>query len=243
MMIDISVILATRDEESYIGKTLKRVVEAVREARKRNINTEIIVVDSSTDNTVKEAKRFTKDVHAFPPKGISKARNQGAALAKGKILVFMDADTILQRTSLVDVFNDFEDSAVSTVISRVSPLYKQKSLSGILFYIIDEAYVRLCSRLKFLIRFYNRGDMTAVRKKIFDRVNGFNEMLCMLEVTDLLHKASYYGKTKVMSTTVFDSGRRLNKWGLLKCYNIWWRNYFCFYVLKRLYDSTYEVVR
>jgi glycosyltransferase involved in cell wall biosynthesis len=242
-MIDISVILASKNEEKYIGYTLEKVDEASGEARKQNINTEIIIIDSSTDDTFKEAKSFTENVYAFIPKGVSKARNYGASLARGKILVFMDADTIMQRTSLIDIFNDFKDSTTVSTIPYVLPLYRQKSFSSILFYVIDKKYVKLCAYVKFFIKFYNRGDMTAIRKDIFGKINGFDEKLHMLEITDLLLKASSYGKIKVLSTPVFESGRRLKRWGLLKSYKVWWKNYFSFYVFKHLHDSKYEVVR
>jgi len=243
MMVDVSVIIASKNEEEYIGNTLEKVVEANCEARKQNISAEIIVIDSSTDNTFEVAKRFTKNVHPFLPKGVSRARNYGANMAKGKILVFMDADTIMQKTSLIDVFNVFRDDAVASVIPHVLPLYGQKPFSHILFYVVDETFVTLCAYVKFFIKFYNRGDMIAVRKDVFDRTNGFDERLYMLEITDLLRKASSYGETKVLSTPVFESGRRLKQWGLLKSYTMWWKNYFSFYVFKRLYDPRYEAVR
>ncbi len=243
MTIDISVILASRNEEMFIGSTLEKVVEASREARKRNINTEIMVIDSSTDNTLEEAKRFTKNVWAFLPEGVSKARNYGASLAKGRILVFMDADTSIQRASLIDIFNDFRENAIVSAISRVLPSRRHKPFSHILFYIVDGIFVKLCAHVKVLIKFYNRGDMIAIRKDTFERISGFDEKLCILEITDLLHRASFCGKIRVLSTPVFESGRRLKQWGLLKSYKIWWRNYFSFYVFKRPYDSNYEAVR
>jgi glycosyltransferase involved in cell wall biosynthesis len=101
--VDISVILTTKNERSYIGKTLKRALEASREAQRHGVRTEIIVVDNSTDGTFEEAKRYVENVYMFHPDGVSKARNFGARLAKGRILIFMDADTTLQKTSLVDV--------------------------------------------------------------------------------------------------------------------------------------------
>jgi glycosyltransferase involved in cell wall biosynthesis len=241
--MDISVIVASKDEERYIGNALEKVVEAGCEAGKQNISTEIIVIDSSTDGTSEEAKKFTNNVYAFLPQGVSKARNYGASLAEGKILVFMDADTIIQNGSLIEVFDGFKDKAVASIVPRVLPSYRQKSFSNILFYALDGIYVKMCAYVKFLVKFYNRGDMIAIRRDVFDEISGFDEKLYMLEITDLLLKASSYGKTKVLSTPVFESGRRLKRWGLLKSYTVWWKNYFSFYVFKRLYDTTYEAVR
>jgi glycosyltransferase involved in cell wall biosynthesis len=242
-MVDFSVILATRNERKYIGKTLRKILEASDEVGRHGVSTEIIVVDNSTDDTFREARKYVKNVYTFLPSGVSKARNFGASLAKGNILIFMDADTTLQKSSLIDVAREFRDTAVVSVISRVLPSSRRKTLSSVLFYVLDGLYVRSCAYLSVLLKFYNRGDMTAIRKDIFCRINGFNERLYMLEITDMLLKASSYGRTKVLSTPVFESSRRLGQWGLLKSYKVWWRNYFCFYLLGHLYDSRYEACR
>jgi glycosyltransferase involved in cell wall biosynthesis len=242
-MVDFSVILATRNERRYIGKTLSKILEASDEGRRHGVSTEIIVVDSSTDDTFREARKYVKKVCTFLPSGASKARNFGASLAKGSILIFMDADTTLQKSSLIDVAKEFKDTAVVSVISRVLPSSRRNTLSSVLFYVLDGLYVRLCAHLSVLVKFYNRGDMTAIRKDIFYRIKGFNEKLHMLEITDMLLKASSYGRTKVLSTPVFESSRRLRQWGLLKSYKVWWRNYFSFYILGHLYDSRYEACR
>ena len=242
-MLDFSVILATRNEGKYIGKTLQKILEASDEVGRQGIDTEIIVVDSSTDDTFREARKQIKNVFTFLPSGVSKARNFGASLAKGSILIFMDADTTLQKSSLIDVANEFRDAAVVSVISRVLPSSQVTTLSTVFFYVLDGLFVRLCAHLSFLLKFYNRGDMTAIRKDIFCKIKGFNEKLHMLEITEMLLKASSYGRTKVLSTPVFESSRRLGQWGLLKSYKVWCRNYFCFYVFGHLYDSRYEACR
>lgn len=240
---DISVILATKNERIYVGRTLKRVLEASHEAQRHGVRTEIIVVDNSTDGTLEEAKRYVENVYMLHLDGVSKARNFGARLAKSRILVFMDADTILQKVSLVDVAKEFMDDRVVSIVSRVLPSSPEKTLSTVLFYFFDGLYVRLCDYLSVFMKFYNRGDMVAIRKSVFDKTNGFNEELQMLEITELLAKTTSYGKIKVLSTPVFESSRRLRQWGLLKSYKVWCRNYFYFYVLGHLYDSKYEAVR
>ena len=242
-LVDVSVILATRNERKFIGRTLRKVVEACDEAERNGVSTEVIVVDSSTDGTFGEARKYVENVYRFVPRGISKARNFGAGLAEGRILIFMDADTTLQRSSLVDVFNEFKDAAVVSAVSRVLPSSRRKTLSTVLFYLLDGWYVRLCAYVSFLIKFYNRGDMTAIRKDIFEEIAGFDEGLHMLEITDVLVKAASFGRIKVLPSPVFESSRRLRQWGLLKSYKVWWRNYFCFYVLGNLYDSRYEACR
>jgi glycosyltransferase involved in cell wall biosynthesis len=242
-MVALSVILATKNEKEYIGTTLRKLVEAQHEAEKHGVKTEIIVVDSSSDGTSTEAKKYVKNVHRLILDGLATARNFGANLAKGDILAFMDADTTVQKSSLVDLINNFKDTTVVSVVSRVLPSSGRKTLSTVLFYALDGIYVRLCAYLNVLIRFYNRGDLTAVRKDVFQKIAGFNEKLHMLEITEMLVKASAYGRVKVLPSPVFESSRRLAQWGLLKSYKVWWRNYFSFYVLGHLYDPSYESCR
>ena len=242
-MLSLSVIIATRNERKYIGKTLKKVLEARTEAKKRGINTEIIVVDNSSDGTCVEARRYVESVYNPPSEGVSRARNFGAALAKGNILIFMDADTALQKHSLVDVACAFRDTSVVSVVSRVLPYLSGRTPSTTLFYFLDGLYVRLCGYLSVLMKFYNRGDLTAVRKDVFEKIKGFNEELYMLEITDMLVKASSYGKARVLSSPVYESSRRLKQWGLFRSYKIWWRNYISFFMLGHLYDSQYEACR
>jgi glycosyltransferase involved in cell wall biosynthesis len=62
---------------------------------------EIIVVDNnSNDKTADIAKSFGATVVFEPVNQISKARNRGAEAAKGKYLIFLDADTLLSQRLL-----------------------------------------------------------------------------------------------------------------------------------------------
>jgi len=243
-MYDISIVVGTKNEQNYIENTLKHLSLSMDEAKKLNINTELIIIDSSDDNTPNIARNFTEKIYRLPLRGVSKARNYGAKMSKGRILVFMDADTITQKNTLIDIFNIFRDDSVISVIAYVLPIsYRELSSSAKIFYTIDKMFIRACGIMPFLIRFYNRGDIVAIRKTVFDIIGGFNESLYMMEITELLVNASNYGRIKVLSKPVFESSRRLKKWGIIKSYKIWWENYFTFYLLKHLHQAEYEVIR
>jgi len=243
-MVDLSVVIATKNEQEYIGKTLQSLTSSADEAEKLNIRVELIVVDSSDDNTLEIAKTFTSRAYYLPSQGVSKARNYGAKLSEGRILIFMDADTIVQKNTLIDISQSLQDESVVSVIAYVLPeRYAETTSSEKLFYLIDKLFIKACGAIGFLIKFYNRGDVVAIKKPVFEKIEGFNEKLYMMEITDLLVNGLKYGRVKVLSTPVFDSCRRLRKWGLIKSYKIWWRNYFSFYLLKHLHDAKYEAVR
>ncbi len=100
----VSVVIPTLNEGKYIKQTL----ESIKNQTYKKI--EIIVCDSySKDNTVKIAKKYTNKV-IVKKTNVSEARNLGAEQAKGNILVFVDADTILTRTWIEDVLKVFEKS-------------------------------------------------------------------------------------------------------------------------------------
>lgn len=104
--VDISVIVPARNEQCLIGQTLSRLLLARRYAQ--DLRIEIIVVDNeSSDNTEQIARKYMQEQCTFTRCRKLKspcARNHGAALARGRIFVFVDADTIIPETGLERVF-------------------------------------------------------------------------------------------------------------------------------------------
>ena len=71
----------------------------------------IVVDDGSTDDTAEIAARFADRVLRLPggPLGPAAARNQGAEVARGTFLVFVDADVCVRPTVLADFVDAFGD--------------------------------------------------------------------------------------------------------------------------------------
>lgn len=83
----VAVIIPSRNEQGCIGKLIKEIPQKLVD--------EIIVIDGhSTDDTRKEAKLASRKTKVFLQKGYGygAAVQQGAKLAKSKVLIFMDAD-------------------------------------------------------------------------------------------------------------------------------------------------------
>lgn len=244
--MDISIIIPTYQEEEYIKETLVHLARAKSAATSKGIDSEILVVNSGHDKTLKLARPITDKVFKFRERGVSKARNFGASKASGDILLFIDADVIAPVDLLEEVVRTFKDKAIVAAISRVLPRrFRSRSLSASkrLFYLLDDIFVKNCVKHKLFLRFYNRGDVLAVHRDTFFKTGGFNEKLATMEITELILKLSEVGRIALLNTTVYESVRRLKQWGVFKSYLVWWRNYASYCLLQRPFDSTYETVR
>jgi glycosyltransferase involved in cell wall biosynthesis len=89
---------------------LPRCLEAVAASDYRSYEC-IVVDDSSTDQTAAIAAQFSVRVLTFGggPCGPAHARNRGAAVARGSVLFFVDADVVLHPDALTKVAETFAD--------------------------------------------------------------------------------------------------------------------------------------
>jgi glycosyltransferase involved in cell wall biosynthesis len=88
----VSIVVTTKNEGDVIG----RLLQSIESQSYRRIET-IIVDNYSTDNTLDISRKFTNKVYQMGPER-SAQRNFGADNAKGKYLLFLDADMELSST-------------------------------------------------------------------------------------------------------------------------------------------------
>jgi len=241
----VSIIVPTYEEEAYIENTLSSLERAVNSAEHRHVESEVIVVDAGTDNTYEKAKRFTENVYKTDHDGVSRARNLGASKANGNILVFVDADTIVPLNILSELEKTFAHKDVVASVGYVLPDGNNDlSVSERLFFKLDSFFIRRIVKFsKIFLKFYTRGDMLAVREKTFREVGGFDLKLNCMEITELLARLSKRGKIEVLDVPIYESGRRIRRYGLARNYMIWGRNFVSFNLLKKPFSSTWEPVR
>lgn len=84
----VSVIIPTYNSRDYVQEAVDTILKQTYS------NIEIIVVDSSTDDTKQVLERYGERVRYFyqEPKGVSAARNFGLSQARGSLVAFQDAD-------------------------------------------------------------------------------------------------------------------------------------------------------
>src|SRR5882757_4222615 len=91
----ISVIIPAHNEERYLRRTLDAV-----KSQDYDWFEIIVVANGCTDATAEVARGLCNRLITLSQKSLGVARNLGARLAKGELLLFLDADTILEPNAL-----------------------------------------------------------------------------------------------------------------------------------------------
>ncbi|MCX6776133.1 MAG: glycosyltransferase [Candidatus Micrarchaeota archaeon] len=108
-MIEASIIIPALNEEKYIVKTL----ESARR-QKASFDYEIIVADNnSQDRTVELSEKYADRVVTVKRRGTGIGRNTGARKSRGRMLVFVDADTLIPHNYLEVARAVLEDEGIS----------------------------------------------------------------------------------------------------------------------------------
>jgi len=100
----VSIIIAAFNEASSIAKKIENILSLDYSMNKLEI---IIVSDGSTDSTVAISSGFPNpNIHVIElneRKGKIHAQNIGVAFSKGDVLVFSDANTVLEKSALKNI--------------------------------------------------------------------------------------------------------------------------------------------
>jgi glycosyltransferase involved in cell wall biosynthesis len=207
-MPKISVIIPALNEEKYIAYPLLGL------ARQSFKDFETIVVDGgSKDRTREIARKYHAKVITEHRPGIGLARNSGAKVSKGRILVFLDGDTKPGKHLLMDYYEAMSGDAIAAT-GPIYPLEKTNKRISIGYKIVSIVMVKLSIKLGMPSVV---GSNFVVRKDVFLKVKGFNSKLMTYEDWDLSIRLKKYGRIKfVDSAYVHTSARRVAAWGIIK---------------------------
>ena len=201
--IELSIVVPAYNEEKYIG----RLLESIK--KQEGVNFEVIVADNnSKDKTREIVKKFGyKVVKGGMP---AKARNNGARAAKGKYILFVDADSILTEGFVLKLVSKMKRKKLGII----SGFFKSDShkISHKIYYFLGASYMYISS-------FFNPcggGFYICVSKKIHDNIKGFDEKLKISEDHDYIQRASKFGKFSfLLNPTIISSSRRVDKEGVI----------------------------
>jgi len=231
-MVKFSVVIPAYNEAKYISKALF----ALKNQTFKDF--EVIVKDGqSPDETMRIAKSFTEKVVSIRDHSAGEARNQGARYAEGEVLVFMDADTLLLPKTLARFSELMNDESIVGVSCRKVPL--SSSLLDRLLY----EFVNISTFVSGLMGLGGaHGNCMVIKRRVFERIGGFNPSIIVAEEQELVRRASRFGRYLfLLDQYVFESPRRLQKWGRLRTYEAWFIG--MFRSLKAGKKQAYEKVR
>ena len=129
----LSVIIPARNEKRWIPDTLDAALSAAEQLRRsqgaESAVAEVLVVDNDSDDGTDVVARGYVEAHGegvrllrLTERGAARARNLGGRQARGRILVFVDADTRIPSDGLVRIVERCERDGYEGGISRLASL-------------------------------------------------------------------------------------------------------------------------
>jgi len=216
---NISVIVPVRNG----FKTLPACLDALN-TEKQGFTVEVIVIDDASDDDSERhiAEKFgAKFIRLDRPSGPSVARNRGADVAQGEILLFIDADVQVPEGSLGIIRDNFKkhpeiggiQGTYSTKIPNSNPASFFAHLAQ-LYYIhtavsnLDEMLIREVGTF-----------CVAIRREEFFRVSGFDETFTFPNFEDRELGArlnQHQVKVRFVPELRVTHMKKLNAWDLLR---------------------------
>ena len=177
----VSIVIPVFNEERYIGECLSSVM---------NINypsecLEVILVDNgSTDRTLEIAREYPVRILVKEDVRVGAVRNYGVSHAAGDIIVFLDADCVVEPTWLSEGVGKLSDGKLSVIggqyLMRESPSWLEK------YWVLSNSKTQVYQTT--LV-----GGCIFIQKTVFDAMNGFDETLNSGEDSDLTNRLRQHG--------------------------------------------------
>ena len=193
----ISFIVPAHDEAQLIGATLTALHDAAAASGQA---CEIVVVDdASTDATAQVAAGLGARVIRVEHRHIAATRNAGARAANGELLVFVDADTLIDADVVLAAFAAIGDGAVgggATVRLQGTPAWHERCTVALLGWM-------------FRLTGIAPGCFLFCTRAAFDAAGGFDERYYAAEDVALSRALARVGRFVILQQKVRTSDRKL----------------------------------
>ena len=183
----LSIVIPALNEEKY----LPRLLDSIKKQTYKDY--EIIIADAnSKDNTGKIAKKYGCRIvkGGLPAVG----RNSGAKGAKGDMLLFMDADSVIGENFLENALNEIKSKKLD-----VTGVYVYPDTGGLL----DHIFLGMYNLLLFSTQFYYPhavGSGIFCRKWLHKKVGGFDGNVRLGEDADYVKRCGKAGNFRMLRT-------------------------------------------
>ncbi|NOZ82759.1 MAG: glycosyltransferase [Euryarchaeota archaeon] len=194
----LSVVVPAYNEERYIEACLRSI-------RAQSMDVELVVVDNgSEDATPRIAEEYADRVVYEPRRGVAFARDAGWRHAKGELVAFTDADTVVPET-----WAELMSGALSAADAAYGPVYLADG----------SAVEKLLARYGFTAFLWVHsilgmphfsGQNFGVRRSLLELAGGFNLSIEVGEDFELSRRLRKLGRVVfVPQMHVYTSSRRL----------------------------------
>lgn len=192
----LSFVVPAHDEEQIIAQALAAIRASADSA---GIPYEVIVVDdSSRDRTGEIAAALGARVVRVNVRQIGAARNAGAAVAKGDMLLFVDADTFITPSNLQGALQALRDGAIGGgAAARFDDPVPTSARVILKIWVWISRTFRLAA-----------GSFLFCSKAAFDAVGGFDPVYYAGEEVYLSRKLHKRGRFVILREPVLTSGRK-----------------------------------
>ncbi|MDT8380491.1 MAG: TIGR04283 family arsenosugar biosynthesis glycosyltransferase [Desulfotignum sp.] len=202
--VSISVIVPVFREAKTINHFLETVQRVFPSPRH-----EIIMVDGSPEKDTLAAVHLPQVRTAGSDKGRARQMNRGAAMARGDILLFLHADTLLPRNA---------PDLMTHLLSRDPDLVGGAFSLGIDDNRVPLKIIEFSANLRSRLTSSPYGDQSIfLRKVYFDRLGGFKEIPIMEDLELMTRIRKKGGKIHILKQRSITSSRRWKKEGIAAC--------------------------
>lgn len=204
-----SFVIPAHDEAALIGDTLQHLHLAAREVQRARPGFDyqvIVVADGCSDATADIACTHDAEVIEIADRHIAAARNAGAAIARGQVLCFVDADTRLNATLLLAACAALDAGVVG-------------GGAWVCLYGEVRWHERWAERLfgwAFRVSGIAPGCFIFCTRHAFDACGGFDATWYAGEDVALSRALSRHGRFVVLREPVFTSDRKLRSHGAVE---------------------------
>jgi glycosyltransferase involved in cell wall biosynthesis len=229
-MRTVSVIIPTLNEEELLPILLSDLQKQTLQPL------EIIIIDAfSNDKTTLIANDFPNTVvRQFGP-GVGKQRKYGGDLAKGDVLVFLDADTRMNENFLNDCVSIMEKRNLHIACPFYIPLNSNIVVHGIFW------YVNIIFLLLQKILPSGAGPCIFVTKETFIKSGGFDPEMKFDDI-EFVRRVGKKKKFGIITKSIYVSDRRFRELGIMRMIfqYITMSMFFTFGLFKKANSLTYK---
>lgn len=202
----ISIIIPTLNEEKYLPLLLESIKE--QDFRAHFESYEIIIADAgSKDRTIEIAKKYgCRIISGGLP---SKGRNEGAKMAEGDTLFFIDADSILPPDFFIKALKEFKEKNLDFASFGLIPIEGAR-IHKFAFNMFYNWYIYATEKI-----LPHAAMGILAKRELFLKLNGYDETITLAEDHDLgrrAKKVASYGIIKSVKINVSDRRFRKDGW-------------------------------